>query len=381
MSNLICPCCNENFRTKSELNDHLYFKTREDLKHNHFFFNELNQNDWVECQESNCNFRSSNLKNHLNNIHKIKVGNYSGNIYSENKKIELEELKRESRNKRFTYLCEVCNPPLAFQSERSFHLHLISSFDLGHNHYLYNDSNKDEWVECKECNMRKQFLSRHLTTDHNMTCEQYRIKHPFADIFAKKYKEGSYRNFIEAGAKNQKRHETRKSHRTIKCIVETCNEKFPSEEGLEKHIRKTEDKLHSSITYNDVNKSDWVECQVEVNGEKCGCRRSNLLKHIKTKHNLSAQQYYDKYKESVICLRLITLFKEFTIENSNRDVTGKNNPFYGKHHTDETKRQISQTLLSKRDKEEFKKIIKQLEESEKLENQVETIFEILSILK
>lgn len=371
-----CPTCEELFSSNSALIDHIAESKRNDLNHNHFFFNELNQDDWVECNLKECHFRAENLKHHINKKHNMNTNDYIGKIHSKNNEKKLESLKKESREKRFKHVCNTCEPKTYFQTERSLEMHFLNSKDLKHNHEFYNDSKQDEWVECKICNMRKQFLSRHLTTEHNLTTEKYKELFKNAEIFSKNYKETQFREFIIAGAKNEQRHETRKSHRHIKCPVESCNKIFCSQEGLKEHLRDTDNKEHSKILFNELNKNDWVECKF------CGCRRSNLVSHLKSKHNITSKQYYERFKEKFISENLLNIYRENGRHaNDNRDLTSINNSFYGKHHTKETKQRITNTLLSKRNVNDLKKEeLKVLEEKDLFENQQESIIEILTFL-
>jgi len=361
-----CEICSAIFSSEVALNHH--FKMAIDIEHSHFIYNEFNKEEWIECKI--CRFRAPTLKYHIR-LHNLKVEDYYSKyaeVNSKNNLLKLEELKKESRIKNFKFICEICSEH--FKTEQSLHEHLINSNDLEHNHLLYNNSNSKDWIECKICGMRKKVILEHLKITHNLTSKQY-LEQYDSSVFSENYYNNSFMKFVNEGAKNQQRHETRKSHRNISCPV--CFEMFASQEGLDKHIILVDDKEHSSLIYDDLHPDDWIECKI------CGCRRARIDFHIKSKHGLSCQVYKKDYGDFLSINYLKKIKDNGCLNHESYKYEKEKNPFYNKQHSVETKKQISTTLLNKTDREKKMKILQEL--VEQFENQKQPIEDILNELK
>jgi hypothetical protein len=119
-------------------------------------------------------------------------------------------------------------------------------------------------------------------------------------------------------------------------LCKICNKSY---KNLKNHCLKKKDKSHIELVFNENNVNDWVACQVQ----SCFYRASRIDFHLKKIHKILKNDYERIYGQTTS-----KNLKEKSIEigrhaNDNRDLTGKNNPFYGKNHTKHTKQKISKT--------------------------------------
>jgi len=119
---------------------------------------------------------------------------------------------------------------------------------------------------------------------------------------------------------------------------EICKKHF---KNLKTHCVKRYDKEHTDYFFNDLNFEEWVPCKIEG----CFYKASRIDFHLKTIHKMSKIEYELKYG-SVVSKKFI----ERTTEqgkhaNDRKDLTGENNPFYGKKHSKESCEKISQTTI------------------------------------
>jgi hypothetical protein len=121
----------------------------------------------------------------------------------------------------------------------------------------------------------------------------------------------------------------------MKCTI--CNVDFEIEQQFIRHCRKRRDVKHSQLLFNDSNVDDWVECKI------CGFRRKTLRDHVKV-HNLTVEEYKSQYGE-VYSKNALETVRANGRKMTGDKCMGENNPFYGKHHTDESKQNISDSLI------------------------------------
>jgi Zn ribbon nucleic-acid-binding protein len=124
----------------------------------------------------------------------------------------------------------------------------------------------------------------------------------------------------------------------MQCDI--CNKQFETEKQFIRHCTKKRDVDHSKLLYNENNIDEWVECKI------CGYRKKTLRDHVKIVHNLSVEEYKKLYGD-VYSKQALETVKENGRKMTGDKCTGVNNPFYGKHHTQESKDQISTTLKEK----------------------------------
>lgn len=282
-----CSICLEKFQSQKGLDYH--YKESKDIKHNHYYYNETNTDSWVECNV--CSLRSYSINKHIEK-HNLKISDYEGELRSKQCKDDLEQKYKEIRENTFQFVCPVstCREKY-FKTKNSLYKHLVNSDDISHNHSLYNESNKDEWIECEVCHFRKIVLSMHLKKEHNMTVEYYKQNYN-REVESKNYQK-KYKDFIMAGVNSNKEREKK-----FFCIV--CSEGFSTELSLKKHQESSIDHKHSSLDCNDTNTDEWVECKVKYETETCGYRCTRIDHHLKSYHNMSVEQYKEKYGGEIL---------------------------------------------------------------------------------
>lgn len=154
-----------------------------------------------------------------------------------------------------------------------------------------------------------------------------------------------------------------------------CKKNFETENEFKKHCIKKRDVRHSQLIFNENNIDEWVECKIFG----CGLRRSKIDAHIRNVHGLDVNEYKSKYGP-VISKSFIekTTASGFINHESDR-YRGDKNPFKNHHHTTETKKQISNTLLSRKTGRKLQNVI--YRSSEKFSNQKEAIIDIFERIK
>lgn len=187
--------------------------------------------------------------------------------------------------------------------------------------------------QIKGCNVERADLSQHIRCDHKLSVadykQQYNVKYVIDE--SKRLKRGATRK------------KTNQKTKQYKC--EVCNEACLTQKALRKHYIKSKDSKHSQIIFNEYNVDDWVECKV------CGLRRSRLDIHLKFDHNMSTEQYVKSYQVSFLSKNFIIRTSQSGKNSVNREqFVGSNNPFYGKHHSLETKDKISKTTIDNNSK-------------------------------
>jgi predicted transcriptional regulator len=283
-----CPVnsCFESFETQKGLENHI--NECKTIEHNHYKFNESNKDEWVECTA--CTWRDHSITKHLRE-HNIQICDYKGELnsklYAENQLI----INKKIREK-FAYICQVKSCNEHFKTQNSLNRHLINSEDIEHNHCLFNEENKDEWVACMVCDIRKNVLTRHLMDKHDMTIEYYR-KNYNGEVYSKNYK-SKYQNFINAGA-----HAEKERRKIFSC--KNCDNAFSTDSLLQEHIAQ----IHCHLIYNETNKDEWVECQVVENDKKCDFRSIKISSHIKSKHEMTTEEYKKRYNSPVVSINHI----------------------------------------------------------------------------
>jgi predicted transcriptional regulator len=362
---ICCHVCLEKFSSQNALIFHL--EKSEDIEHNHSLYNESNADEWVECKV--CRKREPTIIRHITK-HGLNIQTYSGEVHSKEYKKRLEKSQIEKRNL-FEFKCRISNCQEKFSTEKALNRHIETSKDIEHNHFLYNDINYNDWIECKICGYRKMIITDHLRLAHSLGSEEYKQKYN-AEIFTKNYYENQLKAFSIAGTEAPRK----EKEKTFECPVSICKQKFSTEYGLEHHIENTHDKGHSQIFFNETNQNEWVECKVEG----CGYRSKRIDFHVKDKHKLTLNQYEEQYCSKYLSKSFLEKARAGgKVGHEPEKWQGEKNPFYGKNHTEASKKQISLTLLNRKDSKQAAKIM--LQQTEKLNNQDEKINEILGRYK
>ena len=87
--------------------------------------------------------------------------------------------------------------------------------------------------------------------------------------------------------------------------------------------------------------------------------------HLLPSHGITAKEYKEKFdliKRCLVCGKVLLKNNKSGYCNSHRNRTGENNPFYGKHHSDKTKKELQEssrkgTIKNWQNEEYRKKVI------------------------
>jgi Zn ribbon nucleic-acid-binding protein len=321
----------------------------------HYFYNEKNIDEWVECKI--CGLRKPSIKKHILK-HGLNSITYDGEFFSKNYKEMLEDHRIERRNTVFQFECGICHEK--FSTQNALEKHIEYSKDIQHNHSINNETNPDNWMECKICGFRREFLDKHLKLIHNLEIKEYRQQYN-AEVYSKSYAE-KFKKYIMIGA-----HAPRKEkEKNFECSV--CKEKFITEGALNHHIKFSYDKEHSSIFNNESNQDYWVECKI------CGYRSTRIHFHVNNIHKINNDEYKSKFGELFSKNYLDRSRENGMIKHESWRFEKEKNPFYQHSHSKESKKSISETLLSKKDSKKKNKILS--EQTEKFENQKASVKDI-----
>ena len=94
------------------------------------------------------------------------------------------------------FYCSICD--LNFQNYDLFFIHCKNKTDIAHSHLIYNDSNKNCWVECQIsdgkscCGFRSARIDKHLQVVHKINVQEYKSK--FGDILSNDLKKTNKEN-------------------------------------------------------------------------------------------------------------------------------------------------------------------------------------------
>lgn len=129
-----------------------------------------------------------------------------------------------------------------------------------------------------------------------------------------------------------------------KFICTVCikkEKKFDSFKELSTHCLKKGDEQHIKCAFNESNIDDWVECKVEG----CFFRASRIDFHLK-KHDMTIERYKQQFSSAIFSNNFLKRTAESGRHaNDGRNLSGENNPFFGKKHTQETRDSISKTTI------------------------------------
>ena len=116
---------------------------------------------------------------------------------------------------------------------------------------------------------------------------------------------------------------------------EACVRKpFRTYKELVTHCVRMGDRVHLESVFSESNSDEWVPCKVEG----CEYRASRIDFHVKRKHGMTREQYEQKYNAPVLSRKFIErVSNSGRHANDGKDMSGENNPFFGQHHSLESK--------------------------------------------
>ena len=218
------------------------------------------------------------------------------------------------------YRCQVDQCNKEFATEKILQKHYYQSKDLDHRKILYNDLNKDEWVECKvsECNYRGKTLRNHVK-DHGLTIEQYKELYGneshMAQVYIEKSRKGGFKAIEKATTRVYKDHPCEICKKNIvKSQKKIC---------VQCKLKKARDNQEAKFVGLKEN-VDFIRCQVKLeDGSICNWPDTRISRHI-AHHGYTKQQYKKEFPEyNLVC-------------NKTKDKTA----FRGKH-SEKTKKKMA----------------------------------------
>ena len=87
------------------------------------------------------------------------------------------------RKEKYKCECPVCHEK--FKNQKQILRHAKKKQDEEHSKLIFNEDNKDEWIECKICGLRRKKLLIHIK-QHNISKEDYEKQ--YGPLFSEKYK-------------------------------------------------------------------------------------------------------------------------------------------------------------------------------------------------
>jgi predicted transcriptional regulator len=180
--------------------------------------------------------------------------------------------------------CTLCCKEV--NDEKSLIRHCMKKGDVEHSHLIFNDLNKDEWVQCAVCGLRRKTLRDHVLV-HNMTVEQYRQK--YGEIMSNKY----LCDIRSSGAKAALTVDNRVYRHKCKYCDNIIDGKALICDSC-KVVRTDKDKeLQESKFCRLVEGDDFIRCKV------CGWPDTRISKHILNEHGMNKHQYRTRFGDNV----------------------------------------------------------------------------------
>lgn len=177
------------------------------------------------------------------------------------------------------------------------------------------------------CTVERQDLSQHIRLDHQMTIKEYKEKYNV--------------QYVIDEEKRKKRGATRRitNQTTKQFLCEICGEACLTEGALYKHYSTSNEAKHSYKIFNEVNCDEWVQCEI------CMLRRSRIDFHLQAVHNISKEEYFEKYNKTCFSKSFLDKVRESSFKkHESQHFLGSKNPFYNKKHSEESRKNISETI-------------------------------------
>ena len=142
-----------------------------------------------------------------------------------------------------------------------------------------------DFVKCLVCGHRGIRIDRHLSSEHNLSCLEYRNRFPGAPVHADKLKEGKAESAVRQHAENPRKGQKR----TILCP--SC--------GVLREVGLTfAPSVHEELCPDCVDEARWgskVEGQDYVTCQVCGHRAMSLVSHIRNVHPELEGKYLEEF--------------------------------------------------------------------------------------
>jgi transcription elongation factor Elf1 len=176
------------------------------------------------------------------------------------------------------------------------------------------------------CQEERGDLQQHIRLDHKLSIQEYK------EMFNVKYVIDEEKRMKRGASRRKTNQETKQ----FKC--EICGEACVTQPSLYKHCFYSKDPKHSHLIFNSTNSNEWVECKI------CGMRKGRIDFHLKIDHKITKQEYTSKYPDPLYSNNFIEKTTIAGKSVSKEIFKGEKNPFYGKCHSEESRKSISDTI-------------------------------------
>lgn len=151
----------------------------------------------MKCLMPNCNVERGDLSQHIYKEHGISTAEYKKRfnikyVIDEERRKQRGQNRKELNRKRYFNHCEICNEN--FSTIKALYRHCYEKEDSKHSKIIFNESNINDWVECKLCGLRRSIISNHIRNYHNITNEDLYVETknwtqdlPHVELFKQQY--------------------------------------------------------------------------------------------------------------------------------------------------------------------------------------------------
>jgi hypothetical protein len=160
-----CKFCEFNTISERRLNDHLKNKHAKEY---------ASESGRILCPICN-SYASLDLTQHVLKIHKLTKDQfkekYNISLVSYSVSSKRTFSKHKTQKEKNGIYCELCKKTLPTKDEYDKHFY---ANDAIHSQIVFNDSNKDDWIECEICGYRSASIVYHVRDEHKISSKEYK---------------------------------------------------------------------------------------------------------------------------------------------------------------------------------------------------------------
>ena len=276
------------------------------------------------CKEKGIVFEREDLSQHVRLQHHMSTYDYKNKYGCNTIDPELKRQRGVSRSTSKLYeiecpYCEIDGKKIRFPNKHLLERHCFD-VDAKHTHLIYNDSNKQDWVECQICGWRSKKIGKHVEIHHNISSEEYKEK--YGKIVSENYLIQIRLNGQQAAKVVDQRVYKHK------CKIDGCDNIIEGKDLICITCKLKTARIDQEKKFEGKQEFiDFVRCKCKLdNGETCNWPDVKLAKHI-SHHGYSSQEYKKEFNSPITCTSL-----------------AKSTAFKGKH-SDETKSKMRVSKL------------------------------------
>lgn len=253
----------------------------------------------MKCLIENCGHEATDLNQHITKTHGMTKDEYKLKFnvkYLIDEEVRMKRgLSRKNNQERKKFICHIESCTNKFHStEGELIKHFRGSKDVEHNHVLYNEKNKDKWIECKICGFRKAKIFDHVLKEHGMQTEEYEKYFGQGSLINPNYLEKIRENGKTATLFVDQR--VYGPHKCKLCDNIIDGKKVICSKCKIKNARKEQEEKFKDLEEN----NHFVRCQCKhEDGTFCGWPDTRIFSHIKM-HNYSIHQYRQEFRGKLL---------------------------------------------------------------------------------